>query len=296
MIRRIFCLFALTALISPAAIQYSGAVPTVATDTPATRTALVDFIKTTLTTAGWSCAGSTGDWKCTTASNANATGQIKVRIWDPASGVCAKLSLLNVSESIDLTTNVGFILADGSVWTVIANKYHVYGYSAGSINARHSFHAGTLYKPDFLTAVSTFGYLVMGGDNDTRATLRVTFRHELYNQATQQHILNSTGLTDSPTADESHVVGMGLLKGSFGTQGRQWFDDSYMIMDPLIYSDDAIDAGTTAGKWVGQLWDCLLVQWKQFTEGDTITYDSKTWRAITNGSADGTLFHYVPTP
>ncbi len=298
MIRRIFCLFALTALISPAVIQYSGAIPTVATGTPATQTALADLIKDTVTTAGWSCAGASGDWKCTTAADASATGQIKLRMWDPSTGVSTRLAILNTSESIDLSAAPTYILPDGSTWTIIANKFHVYGYSNGAFTERHAFHSGTLYKPDFLTGLTTFGYQVCSGNSDTGSGNRPTFRQEIFaGNSKQQVIVNAASFTAVPSTGLSGNVCLTIQQSSgSANQGRQWWDDSYMILDPMIKSDDVSNGGVGQGKWMGQLWDCLVVGWKSFNEGDEITYDSKTWRAITDGGANGTLFHYVPTP
>jgi hypothetical protein len=291
-------LFLALCAVAHGAIQYSGAVPTKATDTPATRTALADFVKTTLDTAGWTCSGVSGDWKCTTASDANATGQIKLRMWDPGSGNCTRLALLNTSESIDLSaTAPAYILPDGSTWTIIANKFWAYGFSDGATTARHSFSAGTIYKPTFLSALTTYGNLVSDGINDTDTASRISYRSGIRAGAQVQTIYNASSW-GAATIDVSHSGAPGLVfqhATASTSHGKQWMDDSYMIVDPLL-TGDTVQAGAAGdGKWVGQYWDVMVVLWKGFVEGSTITYDSKTWQAISN-SGTHTMFVYIPTP
>ena len=274
------------------AIQYAGGSIIQATSTPGSRTAMVDFIEAQLVLAGWSSSGSSGDYTMTTATTPQSLS-IKMRVWDPGSGNCARLALHNISGSINLDAdNPIFVFPNGSTYTIIANKYQFFLFVDTGFAARTFAAGGVPYVPSFLEASfsESLGWLQGNATTDSDAVADTSFRWGVEFQGTGNHheVIDEAGDGDGGADDwSSRLVAM-VDGGVDVTVPVQFWNGDWLVYEPLLMMNSS-----GLAKGVGQLWDCAVTTEDGIVLDDEFTFDSRTFHVvgiiITGQATDGGL-------
>jgi hypothetical protein len=279
------------------AIQYSSGAPTVATSTPATRTAMVDFVKDNLITAGWSViSGSSGDWVVKTAVTA-AGFSVRMRIWDPGSGNCARLALNNNTGTVVLDASAPvYLYPSGSTYKIIANEYQFFVFVESSTAARSFAAGGVPYVPSHLTSSfsDVVGWLTgnatTDGDTSEDASLRSQTVNATMNTGVNwQVIFDEVGVGSSGN-DANRPCFIALVQGTNQGTAPQMINNDYLIYEPLLAMNDNTSLHS---KVVGQLWDFAVSSQPAAVLDDEFSFDSRTFHVMGTSTASGDIMQHT---
>lgn len=296
------------------AIQYAGGtnVNTTFTTTTGTKQEIVDGLAAALTTAGWTTVsgGGTADVVMQTATTPQGLAA-RLRIFAPGSGNCTQLFGQNANGSIVATLPIYLLPTAGRTFRVIANRYQFFVFTEGTPAAREFAAGGVPYVPSFVAITEAF-WLQGNAESDTDTTVRGSFRTALTVDyvASTERIGTTFQLVNGNSWSQAGAFGGGTQPGyqslvspsaqdyTITTAGYQWFDGSAFISEPLIAW--GITDHDQPSRVMGQLWDAVIVS-DSFSGDSSITFDSRTWYAITNSNTGGngiqgrgTLFVMVP--
>jgi hypothetical protein len=277
------------------AIQYAGGTNINTTFAAGTRTQLVDNLKAELVNAGWSVAsGSSGDWKLDSATTP-AGHNYRVRLWDPGSGNCAQVRIMNQAETLAPNQSVWLLPGTGKVYRVLANKYQFHAFVPASSNSREYAGAGVLCVPSFLSTTNAC-WLGGNGQSDTDSNIRTCFRTNncFYDTAQAWIYGNVAGSQNSGWIPSAIRLVHLHDPHNQSNNSYRWADDSFDVYDAVMAFGTA--GGNTEAKKVGLLWDAFLCS-GDFAADTTVTFDSKTFMCVTvslSGSNRGSLFVYAP--
>jgi len=275
------------------AIQYSGGpiVNVSWVQTLGTRRELVDKIVLELANAGWTVksGGGTGDVVLESATTPQGL-KVRVRVWDPGSGNCARFALKNPSES--LTSGASYLLpnAGTKIWRIVANKYQMFVWTQGSTSAREHLGFGVLWIPSFLegaiTTVAAFVEANGRDDSDTAAT--ASFRTGMGTLGTtwaRCSMMLDTYVLDLGNGQNASVRLFVTAAGYADYNCLIWHDDSRFLMDPLI--GFGVTAASEYARLRGMLWDAVILSGGVAADSN-YTFDGHNWVALTgNGSGSG---------
>lgn len=298
------------------AVQYSGGPIVNATFTATTRLSIVDNLKNQLVNANWTATGSSGDWVVTSASTPQSL-QACVRLIDPGSGNCATVTVRNAGGSL-ISTGKLFVYPSGNDFRIIANPYQFFMMedNAPTATNRRDFAAcGCPWVPTFpliTEAIWSSSRCWNDGTNAGFTGFREALTHNsniTANTANYTTILNgsmyevvATALSNDPgilslRVGHSADFCADSIDGAAGVgSGTTWFDGTILMDTPYLVWAQA-DATTDTGTINGVMWDAVVVE-GAYNYGDTFTFDSKTWFAITHSNTPasgdnnpgGTLF------
>lgn len=280
------------------AVRYSNAAAT-ATFTGDSRAAIANGLKDALVACGWSVvSGSSGDWKLNSGTTP-AGHQIRVRVWDPGSGNCAQVRIMNVSETIAPAQSAFLLPASGRAFRVLGCPYQFFCFVPGSVEARSFCVAGIPYRPSFLPAVANIAWLLSSGSDTTTSlpvpTIRTSNTGPTQDGVPVVIIYGNGGWYSSSLGAGQWTISNCLLEAK-GNNGRsyKWDDDSLMLWEPLVaFGRTSIN---DPGFVQGQLWDAILVR-ERLPLDQTFSYDGKTWWSFYYGTGgfDVTLAILYPT-
>lgn len=296
-------------------INYSGGPIVNTTFTATTRLSIVDNLKNQLVNANWTAVGSSGDWVVTSASTPQSL-QACVRLYDPGSGNCARITVRNAGGSLQGTSAYLWVYPSGNDYRVICNPYQFFLVedNAPTASNRRDFAAvGTPWVPSFPAITECIWSSSRCWDDSTNAnfaSLRQRLTNAvsgLSNSGNYVTILNgsmqqiaSTALSNDPgilslrVGANSDVCADSI--NALPRGGTTWFDGTILMDTPYICFSQG-DATTDASTINGVMWDAVVVE-SSYNYGDTFTFDSKDWFAIThnntpassNSNLGGTLF------
>jgi hypothetical protein len=243
------------------------------------RTELVQNIAFYLTTnAGWTTisGGGTGDTVIQSAMTPESL-QIRVRLFDPGSGNCARATLKNTGGSI--TSQAFYILpALNKKWRLVASPYQFFlSTPMAHVNWGEFLAAGVPALPSFLNGVTTScGWMNGNSPGDTGGLIQ-SFRngftpgnnnyYTMWSGFRNGNLLDRTALNDWYRSGDLTLTCPIPGRTGYTEQlerwpsypGSRWVDGSAHCGDSLL-----IWSGTTSandeGKIQGQLWDALSTQ------------------------------------
>jgi hypothetical protein len=291
-------------------IQYAGApiISATMTQSTGTRAELSSWIEAQLVAAGWAVAvTATNDWKLNSAITPQNL-QMRVRVYDPGSGNCARIKVSNVSEVKIQSQDHWLNPAVGKIWRFIGNKYQFFVMTPGNSPAREFFFCGVPFLPTFLTGVITEAiHSQSNGSSDTNTSNLTSFR-------TAPTCYGGTGLGPGEMFNvlngsicESYAAGGGypcwtklanlpaFADANATTYAYRWHDLSFSVVEPLIAWGNTYPTDESLIR--GQLWDAIWIN-EAFPADTNITFDGRTYWGITNmnvggqsnGCPRGTLF------
>lgn len=280
-------------------LQYSGGTIVDTTFTSdGTRLNLVNNLNTQLKNAGWTAISGDGTGDVLMKSAVTAQGvSIRFRLLDPGSGNCAQVTMKNNAGT--LTSAIGYILpSNGQSFRIWANKHWFAIYASGGVNqtaARWIYIGGTVVSLNTgqITSLGSdldVGWAQYTGNSDSTTTgSNRTFRYSLWETTTGgSAVVYGSSLYASQmvnyTGDAHASPRLLTLWAAYpNVQGcYRWQDNSNQQIEPLIaWSSSSSQSGET--KIVGILSDAMVVGGAYVGES-TISFDSHTWRAITNSA------------
>lgn len=262
-----------------------------------TRSQLVNQLVAALTTAGWSTISGSGTTDIVMQTATTPQGFfLRTRFYDPGTGNCAQFF---IKRSTDGTlSGANYLLPTTSrVYRIIAGPYWFYFYSTATTDTqtpRYFIAAHCPWVPDsvqsYLTGYTDLGFIQAQGNTDTYTTTgRWTFRStvgvadNVAGGATiHQGIINGVFSGDTSGYPQLVVGAGGAWNGPF-----LGFVDGTMLDQEAYIGWSATSTGTASGtmKLFGMLWDAFTIQ-NSVTADTPITFDSKSWLALTHSSSN----------
>ncbi|MEN6537782.1 MAG: hypothetical protein ABFD89_29290, partial [Bryobacteraceae bacterium] len=162
-------------------ILYSGGTIVDTTFTGDTRAAIATALIAELVNAGWtSISGSGTDQVLQSAATAEGSNSICMRVYDPATGNCARVAMRNAAGSL-VSQDFYLLPGSGKTYRMIACKHNFFAMTPGASATREFVCGGTLAVPSFLNGVLTgdLGFIQGNGASDTDTFVRRSFRRSL---------------------------------------------------------------------------------------------------------------------
>lgn len=272
-------------------IQYAGGTNVFTTIAAGDRTTLVDNLKAQLVNAGWSVAsGSSGDWKLDSATTPRGH-DVRLRVWDPGSGNCAELRIMNKAETLAPAQSTFLLPGSGKTYYVIANKYQFFVYTAYPSAAREVAICTVPCVPDFVSTANC-AMLMGNATSDTDTSIDGTFRTARRCEGTQAVIINSTSWT--AVGGQVGSPSLYYVSPDYGSNTYGMYIGEVHLLHDAIVGVGQTNAGSK-NYMVGQLWDAFLVT-ATYTSDAFVTYGSKRFAVfmINVSSAPLTLCVYAP--
>ena len=251
---------------------------------------IVDDLKDALLTVGWTIV-TTAAGDHTLLSGLTPHGlQCRVRIYDPGSGVTARVKFLNSTGS--LSSNDLFLQhslkAPISELRVLANPYQFFVYYEGGIGLLNkSFICGgvpALYSFDvgiITEAVWCHGDATSDGDTTLRQTFKI--RPNAYRNPSSWMLCNGNhwqGSTDSAQGNlaiAAELPGSSTPAGPPGANPTLYYSgESYKVVPDLAWG---LTQASDFAYIRGMLWDAAFaLDW--FPQDALTTFDDHNWRNI----------------
>ncbi len=278
---------------------YSGT--TIVDDTVdgSTRLTIATDIKDALVAAGWTIASSsTGDWKLDSETAPTSGTVMRVRVFDPGSGSCAKIRISNVGETTMPSNDVFLLPGTGKTFRIIANAYQAMVVVPGSVSTPRNFAFFSMpYVPtDLVGSITELGISMGNGYSDSDTTLRGSWRTFNLTSGTGNAFLNGNAWSCFGDSNGGGNIKFHCLcenASQVNTAGgiARWHDDSYVINEPLVSWGSTSYTSGVEGKIRGILWDALVTS-APLTADEEFTYDGHDWFVVTDnntGVSRGTL-------
>ena len=215
---------------------------------------------------------------------------MRVRVWDPGSGNCARFTIKNPAET--LTSQEFWLLpnAGTKTWRIVANKYQFFIWTEGNTAAREFIAFGVLWIPSFLSVTTICAWIQGNASSDTSTTIESSWRTQMGTGAGTwprcSMIVDSYLLNIGSSGKAASIRLFGVHPGLEDNNCIIWADDSRFLSDPLV--GFGITAETEIAKLRGMLWGAVLLSGTQAGE-TTYTFDGHNWIAATNNCvSDGT--------
>lgn len=242
------------------------------------RTVIADQVKAVLVAAGWNATGSSGTWTCSSHTSHPNGFICKVKIWDPGSGNCCRIALLDAGGRWDLSSAAsgnGFLYPQSETWRVLAGPFQAFIFVDGSAVARKFCAFGAPYTPSsFETSPASFdhiSWLQNNASSDTDTTVDPSLRT----------ILQQAGNGQCGSGNFSTSTPVQILGSLYTGCASQWLNGKgAAVFAPMLGA--TMSAGT---RLVGYLWDSFVIT-KNVAMDTVFTYDSKTWHAISSDTGD----------
>ena len=278
------------------AIQYSSGVIVNTTFTATAIVDIVDNLKTAVVNAGWSVvSGSSGDWIVQSVATTQSLS-FKVRIYDPGGGAnCARINVRSSSGSLTGTSDM-YLLPDATTWRIIAHPhaFYIQKDSSPSASKRDFACAGTLYIPSWLATPSEAVFSSGACLSDISSASVRSFRTALTNDGVNSNTGAYTTMYDGTMFNAgTFESGIGTLRfrcgasalmnsNDFTNSSASTFVDGTIFMD-TPYICFGVAGSTSVATANGVLYDAAIVE-ASYSYGDTKTFDSKDWMAITHAN------------
>lgn len=297
------------------AIQLSAGPIINTTFTATTRLSIVDNLKNQLVNANWTATGSSGDWVVTSATTAQSL-QACVRLYDPGSGNCARIYVRNAAGNLIGSSAILYLYPSGNDFRIIANPYQFFimeDNAPSSSNRRDFAAVGCPWVPSFASITECIWSSSRCWDDSTNANFS-GFRQRLTNaaaglsntgnyvtilngsmqQAAGVALSNDPGIVSIRNGQSSDISADSINANP--RAGTTWFGGTILMDTPYIVFSQG-DPTTDAGTINGVIWDAVVVE-DSYNYGDTFTFNSKDWFAITHNNTSsssgsnlgGTLF------
>jgi hypothetical protein len=289
-------------------IPYSGGFVLDSTLAAGSRSALVTNLIAALLGAGWSSISGSGTDQVLQSAATSAGNSISVRIYDPASGNCARVKLRDQAGAL-IGQDHYLLAGSGKTYRIIASQYNFFVMTAGVSPAREFLCAGTLAIPTWLESYLTddLGFIQGNAISDTDTTARYSFREHLTSWVQEGASgCRATGIAAGELVDFSGPSGNAgapaliIRQGSGAAQSAiaQWADGTLRTLEAEIAWSPSGAAGDL--RTFGTIHNCMLLMAALSVDDASITdYDGNAWQAITgsnSGSANarpGTLLYIV---
>ena len=262
-----------------------------------TQQTLISTIEDCLNTAGWTTIS--GHHSATivlqSATTPTANNSICVRLKTTANN-CATVEILNAAAS--LIGQIHFLFptnAAANQFRVIANQYQACVSVPGLTTARGFVFFGVPWIPPFLVGVLNGDYgWIMGNSRDDTGTASASFRTIIASATAPRTSVIMNAVLLNLTANDN-AAGLRLMghNGSYAYGDQKYWHDgvTQFATDPLLLF--GITSGSDTCRIRGQLWDAILLS-DAWVIDTAITFDSKSWLAITGGNSGGTLAVLIP--
>jgi hypothetical protein len=269
------------------AIQYTASFYYNASVTGGTRALLADAVKDAMVAAGWTLnrTAAANDYFLESGVAANSL-QIRARVYDPGSGNCARVYLLNTAETINCSASPVFLLP-GTTYIFSGNAFQCLMQQSVWTGVSRTFGFwGVGYTESFNTATALG--LQMCNGADAGGSIQTSF------QEARTAVLFGTISNGSAIATNTSGNGiprLGLYTLITGVATTWAADNSLHVYEPLVAWSAISGSDSTDLRVRMQLYDAMIVA-GAWNAGTDITWDSKTWRAVThqNTSDYMTLF------
>lgn len=279
-------------------IIYSGGtlINSTTVQSTGTRAELADWINGRLVAAGWSSVtNSASDYTLTSATTTQGLA-IKVRVYDPGSGNCARLKFTDGTGAKVQTADLFLLPAAAKTWRFVGSKYQFFVMTAPVTAAREFACGGVLYVPTFFSSVTAACWCHGNAISDTDAVAnRLGFRVALTTDTANTTVSPTTWCCWNASAWENtatsanSTAGMPRLVSQQGAGSGTGNTNFYRYADGTFRAYESeigwgLTAVTDEGQVRGQLWDALIVS--DSIAGDTtLSYDGHTFIAITHSNA-----------
>lgn len=265
------------------AIQYAASFYYSASVTGATRALLADAIKNAMVSAGWTLnrTAAASDYYLESAVAPNSL-QVRARVYDPGAGNCARVYILNTAETVALSTQPVFLLP-GITYFFSGNAYHCLMQEATWTSVGRTFGMwGTGYTESFASGlVSAIGFQCGNGVSDTSTANTAAWSARFYNE--HYGILwNGSSYQLASGANNGNLQFVRMTGPTSTVVPTKWaVDDALHVWEPLLMYSTISHTDTTDIKVRCQLYDTLIMA-GSWGAGTVITWDSKTWVAVTH--------------
>lgn len=301
-------------------IQYAGGTNRSSSIAADDRPTLAAALIAELVAAGWSVDVNTSATDKTLLSATTPQSlNIRVRVYDPGSGSCARLKMSNAAGTRTQAGDVFLLVGAGKTYRVIANKYQFFCFTPGSTACREFAAGGTPYLPSFLSGVITECGWLLGNalsDGDTAAVTATTQgvlraglsftgagtqngnMYLLCNGSAVEYNVQYVSTVSMAPCPGLQVQGGPVASSSGHLRSYRWHDDSLFVYEPLVGWGLT---NVSESKLRGQLWDGMIVSDSFAADFTLSSFDGHNWWAITSSNPGtdgvqprGTLFLVVP--
>lgn len=267
------------------AVQDSGGTQHKASGTQASKNAMVGWLETQLTAAGWTVASGsgTGDLKVDTAAHPQTNQKARLRIRDSDLTNDVSFHLMTEDESLQTpeTINPG-IFPDGGLrtYTFIGNRYQFWLFESAPATSNYRstmlFTMPWIPAEDDVPAGELRALLACDSINGTETTVRQSYRrtdHDTLCDGRKQFIAQGNAIYQTSNGEDAPipVYQAPIANDTPAEANMRWQSGAYVPCEPLL----------TWNRFTqGQLWNCVYVMGRNTAIGTTMTYDGNAYECV----------------